>query len=49
MALYLTKELDNGASIYVWDITETEEELLALGSIPSEELEELLLRYLPVN
>ena len=43
MALYLTKELDNGASIYVWDITETEEELLALGSIPSEELEELSL------
>lgn len=43
MALYLTKELDNGASIYVWDITETEEELLAMGSIPSEELEELSL------
>jgi 4'-phosphopantetheinyl transferase EntD len=43
MALYLTKELDNGASIYVWDITETEEELLSLGSIPSEELEELSL------
>ncbi|MBO6069331.1 MAG: 4'-phosphopantetheinyl transferase superfamily protein [Bacteroidales bacterium] len=43
MALFLTKELDNGASIYVWDITETEEELLAMGSIPSEELEELSL------
>ncbi|MBR5735895.1 MAG: 4'-phosphopantetheinyl transferase superfamily protein [Bacteroidales bacterium] len=43
MALFLTKELDNGASIYVWDITETEEELLALGSIPNEELEELSL------
>ncbi|MBR0534116.1 MAG: 4'-phosphopantetheinyl transferase superfamily protein [Bacteroidales bacterium] len=43
MALFLTKDLDNGASIYVWDITETEEELLAMGSIPSEELEELSL------
>lgn len=43
MALFLTKELENGASIYVWDITETEEELLAMGSIPSEELEELSL------
>jgi 4'-phosphopantetheinyl transferase EntD len=43
MALFLTKKLDNGASIYVWDITETEEELLAMGSIPSEELEELSL------
>lgn len=43
MALYLTKELENGATIYVWDITESEEELLNLTSIPSEELEDLNL------
>jgi len=43
MALFLTKKLDNGASIYVWEITETEQELLDLGSIPNEELEELSL------
>lgn len=43
MALYLTKELENGATIYVWDITESEEELLNLTSIPNEELEDLNL------
>ena len=43
MALYLTKELENGATIYVWDITESEEDLLSLTSIPSEELEDLNL------
>ncbi|MBR6660937.1 MAG: 4'-phosphopantetheinyl transferase superfamily protein [Bacteroidales bacterium] len=43
MALYLTKELENGATIYVWDITESEEDLLNLTSIPSEELEDLNL------
>lgn len=41
MALYLTKELDNGAKIYVWHITETEEELRGSNSIPDDELEEL--------
>lgn len=43
MALYLTKELENGATIYVWDITESEEDLLNLTSIPNEELEDLNL------
>jgi len=41
MALYLTKELDNGAKIYVWHITESEEELRNSTSIPDDELEEL--------
>lgn len=41
MALFLTKELDNGAKIYVWEIAETEEELLKNNSVPDEELEEL--------
>ncbi len=41
MALYLTKELSNKAKIYVWDMTETEEELLSTVSVPAEELEEL--------
>ncbi|MDD2594324.1 MAG: 4'-phosphopantetheinyl transferase superfamily protein [Bacteroidales bacterium] len=41
MALYLKKELDNDAKIFVWEITETEEELMNLSSIPNEELEEL--------
>ena len=41
MALYLTKELDNDAKIYVWQITESEEELLASTPVPDDELEEL--------
>lgn len=41
MALYLTKELDNGARIYVWEITETEKELLENTAVPDDELEEL--------
>jgi len=41
MALYLKKELDNGANIYVWHITESEEELRNNTSIPDDELEEL--------
>ena len=41
MALYLTKELDNGANIYVWHITESEQELRENTSIPDDELEEL--------
>jgi phosphopantetheinyl transferase len=41
MALYLTKELDNGAKIYVWHITESEQELRENTSIPDDELEEL--------
>ena len=41
MALYLRKKLDNKAEIGVWQITETEEELKALSSIPSDEMEEI--------
>lgn len=41
MALYLKKELDNDAEIYVWEITETEEELMNMSSVPNDELEEL--------
>lgn len=41
MALYLKKELDNDAEIYVWEITESEQELMSLSSVPNEELEEL--------
>ena len=41
MALYLTKELDNEATIYVWEITESEDELMRMCSIPKDELEEL--------
>ena len=41
MALYLKKELDNDAVIAVWKITETEEELKNLSSIPSDEMEEI--------
>lgn len=41
MALYLTKEIEDIAKIAVWHVTESEEELLALSSIPSDELEEL--------
>lgn len=41
MALYLQKELENEARIYVWDMTETEEELMATTSVPDDELEEL--------
>ena len=41
MALYLKKELDDDARIYVWEITETEEELMANTAVPENELEEL--------
>ena len=41
MALYLQKELDNDARIYLWEITETEEELLRDTAVPDDELEEL--------
>ena len=43
MALYFKKELDNGAEIAVWQITETEDELKALSSVPSDEMEETSL------
>ena len=41
MGLYLKKKLDNEATIGVWHITETEEELKALSSTPSDEMEEI--------
>lgn len=43
MGLYLRKKLDNGGEISVWEVTESEEELLKIISIPNEELEELFL------
>ena len=43
MALYLTKELDDDyhSRVGVWQISESEAELRALTSIPSDELEEI--------
>ena len=42
MGLYLKKKLENKARIYVWEITESEEELRAIcAPIPNDELEEL--------
>ena len=42
MALYLKKELDKTRSLVgVWQITETEEELRELASVPSDEMEEI--------
>ena len=43
MALYLRKKLDNKAEIAVWQVTETEEELMNLISVPTDELEEISL------
>jgi phosphopantetheine--protein transferase-like protein len=43
MALYLIKDLDDDyhSRVGVWQITETEEELRALSSVPSDEMEEI--------
>jgi len=41
MGLYLKKELDNEAVIGVWQITETEQELIELSATPSDEMEEI--------
>lgn len=44
MGLYTTKHTDSGASIYLWEITETEDELRQLcNPIPNDEQEELML------
>ena len=43
MALYLRKKLENKAEIAVWQVTETEEELMNLVSVPNDELEEISL------
>ncbi|EKD32115.1 MAG: hypothetical protein ACD_77C00174G0005 [uncultured bacterium] len=41
MGLVFTRELDNGATISLWEVVESEEELLNLSSIPNDEIEEL--------
>ena len=41
MGLYLKKELENEAVIGVWQVTETEEELVELSATPSDEMEEI--------
>ncbi len=41
MALYFKKQLDNGATLAVWQVTETEEELKQLSSTPTDEMEEI--------
>ena len=43
MALYFKKTLDNKAEVSVWQITESEEELKALVSVPTDEMEEIQL------
>ena len=43
MGLYFRKTLDNKAEVSVWKITETEEELIQLSSVPSDEMEEISL------
>ena len=42
MALYLKKELEESRSLIgVWQITETEDKLRELASVPSDEMEEI--------
>lgn len=41
MGLYLKKTLENGATVAVWQITETEEELTRLSATPTDEMEEI--------
>lgn len=41
MGLYLKKELNDDARLAVWKITETEEQLVALSSTPTDEMEEI--------
>ena len=41
MGLYLKKKLENEATIAVWQITETEEELVRLAATPTDEMEEI--------
>ena len=43
MGLYFRRKLRNGAEISVWEVTESEDDLLKLVSIPNDELEELYL------
>lgn len=41
MGLYLKKKLENEATVAVWHVTETEQELKEMTSIPSDEMEEI--------
>ena len=41
MGLYLKKKLENEATIGVWQITESEEELVKLAATPTDEMEEI--------
>ena len=41
MGLFLKKKLDNEATIGVWHITESEEELTQLSATPTDEMEEI--------
>ena len=41
MGLYLKKKLENDATIGVWQVTETEEELTRLAATPTDEMEEI--------
>ncbi len=41
MALYLKKKLENDAEIGIWEITETEEQLMELSATPTDEMEEI--------
>lgn len=43
MGLYLRKKIHNDAEISVWQITETEEELKNMSSVPTDEMEEISL------
>ena len=43
MGLYFRRKLRNGAESSVWEVTESEDDLLRLVSIPNDELEELYL------
>lgn len=50
MGLYCTKHLPGGADIYLWEITETEDQLRELClPIPNDEQEELLLISSPAR
>jgi len=41
MPLYFKKKLENEATIAVWKVTESEQELIDISSTPSDELEEI--------
>lgn len=43
MGLYLRRTLENRTEIAVWQITETEDELRSLSSVPNDEMEEISL------